>query len=83
METESLLTKASIRSTSSGAGTAGTAIVTATNAGLIAAAFLGHSDEKVTQKYYHKGDDAESLSLIGPLTSQLSGGPPAAGRRRR
>jgi hypothetical protein len=62
---------------------AGTAIVTATNAGFIAAAFLGHSDEKVTKKYYHKGDDAESLSLVGPLTSQFSGGPPAAGRRRR
>ena len=59
---------------------AGTAIVTATNAGFIAAAFLGHSDPKVTEQYYHKGDDAESFSVVEALTSQFSGGPPAARR---
>lgn len=59
---------------------AGTAIVTATNAGFVAAAFLGHSDPKVTKQYYHKGDDAESFSVVGPLTSQFSGGPSQAGR---
>jgi hypothetical protein len=59
---------------------AGTAIVTATNAGFVAAAFLGHDDQKTTKRYYHKGGDAERLQLVGPLTDELRGGPAAAGR---
>ena len=60
---------------------AATAIVTATNAGFIAAAFLGHGNTQVTKQYYHKGDDGERLQLIGPLSNGLrNSGPAAAGR---
>ena len=58
-----------------------TAIVTATNAGFVAAAFLGHGSTQVTKQYYHKGDDGERLQLIGPLSNGLrNSGPAAAGR---
>ena len=60
---------------------AATAIVTATNAGFVAAAFLGHGNTQVTKQYYHKGDDGERLQLIGPLSNGLrNSGPAAAGR---
>ena len=58
-----------------------TAIVMATNAGFVVAAFLGHGNTQVTKQYYHKGDDGERLQLIGPLSNGLrNSGPAAAGR---
>jgi hypothetical protein len=50
---------------------AATAIVTAGNAGFVAAAFLGHSDPKITKQYYHKGDDSERLQAAPALTQGL------------
>jgi len=50
---------------------AATAIVTAGNAGFVAAAFLGHSDPKITKKYYHKGGDSERLQVAPALAAGL------------
>ena len=56
---------------------AATAIVTAGNAGFVAAAFLGHSDPKITKQYYHKSDDSERLQVAPALVACLRG--PAVG----
>jgi hypothetical protein len=63
-----IIKKISAKSFRSGAATA---IVTAGNAGFVAAAFLGHSDPKVTKQYYHKGDDSERLQAAPALTQGL------------
>lgn len=50
---------------------AGTALVTAGNAGFIAAAFLHHESPDITQKYYHKGGAAERLQCLPDLANPL------------
>ena len=37
----------------------------------VAAAFLGHSDPKITKKYYHKGGDSERLQVAPALAAGL------------
>lgn len=63
-----ILTTLSAKSFRSGAATA---IVTAGNAGFIAAAFLGHSDPKITKRYYHKGGDSERLQVAPALAAGM------------
>ena len=50
---------------------AATAVVTAGNAGFIAAAFLGHGDTKTTKQFYHKSGDDERRQLAAPLAAGL------------
>ena len=66
---EKLIKQLSAKSFRSGAATA---IVTGGNAGFIAAAFLGHSDPKITKQYYHKGGDSERLQVAPSLAQDLA-----------
>ena len=66
---EKLVKQLSAKSFRSGAATA---IVTGGNAGFIAAAFLGHSDPKITKQYYHKGGDSERLQVAPSLAQDLA-----------
>lgn len=50
---------------------AATQIVTGGNAGFVAAAFLGHTDLKTTQRYYHQGGDEERLQVAPALAEEL------------
>ena len=68
-EREQLIKQISAKSFRSGAATV---IVTAGNAGFVAAAFLGHSDPKITKTYYHKGADDERLQVAPSLAQGLA-----------
>ena len=68
VDREAIIKQLSAKSFRSGAATA---IVTAGNAGFVAAAFLGHSDPKITKKYYHKGGDSERLQVAPALAAGL------------
>ena len=67
-EREAIVKQLSLKSIRSGAATA---VVTAGNAGLIAADFLHHGDPKITQKYYHKAGDQSKTSLAPDLSKGL------------
>ena len=65
---DTIIAQISAKSFRSGAATV---IVTAGNADFVAADFLGHSDPRITKKYYHKAGDDERLGVVPSLASGL------------